>query len=83
MYTDLQFKLGRMLHKYDIDYIDLAKRMGRCKSTVRRDAYVRGVTSRTLAMAYAYALDCEVNDILEHAPTVADWRQPCLPGCEL
>ena len=81
----MTFKLGRTLDKYDVNYRALAKRIGRSVSAVYTDAYVRGVRSKFNAMAYAYALDCDIKEILEPSTTETkhDWRQPCLPGCDL
>lgn len=81
----MTFKLGRALDKYDVNYRELAKRTGRSVSAVYNDAYARGVRTKFNAMAYAYALDCNMHEILEPATTETkhDWRQPCLPGCEL
>ena len=49
------------------------------------DAYRRGVKKRFVAMAYAYALDCDVRQILEPTNKLENegWDEPCLPGCEL
>ena len=81
----MSFKLGDTLDKYGITYIKLARMCGRCKQTVYNDAYRRGVKSKFNAMAYAYALTCDVKDVLEDKQPYEDegWEQPCLPGCEL
>lgn len=78
-------KLGLALELYDVTYKQLAKRCGLSEQTVYNDAYRSGVTSKFKAMAYAYALDCDISQILESAERreKKGWIQPCLPGYEL
>lgn len=78
-------KLADVLDKYGVTYRQLARRCGVSAQTVRNDAYVHGVTSRMKAMAYAYALNCDMHQILESKDNkeLKGWIQPCLPGYEL
>lgn len=81
----MSFKLGDTMDKYGIDYRQLAKKCGRAVNSVYDDAYRRGVKKRFMAMAYAYALDCDIRQILEPTNKLENegWDEPCLPGCEL
>lgn len=78
-------KLGNILERYGLTHAQLAKKCGLSAHTVYKDAYTDGVTSKFKAMAYAYALDCDMRQILESADTceAKGWKQPCLPGYEL
>lgn len=81
----MSFKLGDAIDKYGITHHQLAKRCDRAVNSVYDDAYRHGVTKKFTAMAYAYALNCDVREILERKDTaeIEGWKQPCLPGCEL
>ena len=81
----MPFKLGDAIDKYGVTYQQLARSCNRSKRTVYLDAYVYGVKKKFAAMAYAYALGCDVREILERKDTdeIEGWKQPCLPGCEL
>ena len=81
----MSFKLGDTLDKYGVTYQQLAKRCDRAPRTVYYDAYIIGVKKKFIAMAYAYALDCNVNQILEVKEPYENegWEQPCLPECDL
>jgi DNA-binding Xre family transcriptional regulator len=81
----MSFKLGNVMDKYGVSYTKLAKLCNRSVTSIRSDAYTTGVRNKFTAMAYAYALNCDVNDILEKTEPekIEGWEQPCLPGCEL
>lgn len=59
------FKLGLYCAKNEIDIHRLVKRMDISITKFRADAYQHGVVSKFDAMAYAFALMCRVDDILE------------------
>lgn len=81
----MPFKLGETLDDYGMTYTQLAKICKRSKRSVYEDAYRHGVKKRFTAMAYAYALQCDISRILETREPEKEegWEQPCLPGCEL
>lgn len=58
-------KLGRYIAEHDIDLHHIAKRMQISLNAARRYAYETGTTRMFTAMAWAYALNCTPNDILE------------------
>jgi hypothetical protein len=80
----MSFRLGDALDKYGVTYQQLARYTGRAKQTVYTDAYITGVTNKFKAMGYAYALQCDINQILERKDPIKieGWEQPCLPNCE-
>ena len=81
----MSFKLGDTLDKYGLTYIQVARMCKRSARAVYEDAYRHGVHRKFTAMAYAYVLKCDVDQILERTEPEKNegWEQPCLPGCEL
>lgn len=58
-------KLGRYIAEHDIDLRHVAKRMHIAMNTARHYAYETGITRMFAAMAWAYALNCTPDDLLE------------------
>lgn len=62
-------KLGRYIAEHDIDLRHIAKRMQISLTAARRYAYETGTTRMLAAMAWAYALNCTPEDLLETKET--------------
>lgn len=62
-------KLGRYIVEHDIDLRHIAKRMRISLTAARRYAYETGTIRMLAAMAWAYALNCTPEDLLETKET--------------
>jgi hypothetical protein len=62
-------KLGRYIAEHDIDLRHIAKRLHISLTAARRYAYETGTTRMIAAMAWAYALNCTPEDLLETKET--------------